>query len=426
MDDIKKLAVIGAGISGLSAAYFLKDKYKITLYEKSERLGGHSRTINIQPSSSSKPIQVDTGFIVLNDRTYPNLNNLFKDLNIELDQTEMSFSVSYNHGALEWSGTSIDTLFAQRKNIFNFSMLKGILDLLRFNYNAIKYINEDPELTMHELIVKMHLNDWFKEYYILPMGGAIWSCSLKQILDFPAATLVNFFANHGLLNIYNRPQWYTLRNRSIDYVAKMEDLIKVNHEVVKNSKITRITRENELVKVEFENQELAYFDAIIFACHPVAILEILADASVEEKNILTKFSRQKNIVCTHGDPNYMPKLKKCWSSWNYIYHQDFKDTEIAVTYWMNKLQHIDNKFPLFVTLNPHQEIPEDKIYDLYNFEHPVFNHAAIQGQKMIHDLQGKNKLWFCGAYLRYGFHEDGIWSAIHLKNLLEQRKNCVT
>ena len=208
MNEPKKIAIIGAGISGLSAAYFLKDTHDITLFEKSDRLGGHSRTIEIK-TQENEFIKVDTGFIVLNDRTYPNLNKLFAEIDIDIEKTEMSFAVSVNEGNIEWSGTSINTLFAQRKNLFNIKMLRGVRDILTFNKSAANAAKNNPHLTLGELIVNMKLSNWFRDYYILPIGGAIWSCSDKAMLDFPAVSFVNFFENHGLLSITNRPQWYT-------------------------------------------------------------------------------------------------------------------------------------------------------------------------------------------------------------------------
>ncbi len=411
----KRIAIIGSGISGLSAAYFLKDKYDITLYEKDNRLGGHSRTISI----NNKKINVDTGFIVLNDRTYPNLNNLFKELDIELTKTEMSFSISAQGGELEWSGTSLDSLFAQRKNIFNLKMLKGIFDILKFNRQALFFTQKFPAITLQELIDKMNLGSWFSNYYILPMGGAIWSCSYKQIMDFPASSFVQFFHNHGLLNITNRPQWYTLKNKSTSYVQKLEQLIREKGKILTDCSISSIIRKENTVEIKAANNDIQYFDEVIFSCHPEEILQILKDPTPEELSALTKFSRQKNIVYTHSDLNQMPKLHKCWSSWNYLYNKDSKN--VAVTYWMNKLQHIDDSFPLFVTLNPNSIIPDNKIHDIYGFYHPVFDQNSIQAQKLLDKIQGNNKIWFCGAYLRYGFHEDGIWSTTAMINKMNKQ-----
>jgi len=414
MQNKKRIAIIGSGISGLSSAYFLKNDHEVTLYEKSDRIGGHSRTIDING------LKVDTGFIVLNDATYPNLNKLFTELKIDIVKTEMSFAISANDGALEWSGTSINSLFVQRKNIFNIPMLKGIFDILKFNKSAMNFVAKAPDLTLGELIDQMKLGSWFREYYILPMGGAIWSCPYEAMMEFPASTFVNFFENHGLLSISNRPQWYTLKNRSISYVRALEDLIEKSGRIIKNASIDYIKRTQSGIELKESGQEFCNYDEVIFACHPKEVLAMLKDPSSQEQIALEKFSRQKNIVYTHSDSSQMPKLKGCWSSWNYLYNKE-ENSKVSVTYWMNKLQHIDESFPLFVTLNPTRPIAQDKIYDTCDFYHPVFDQKSIEGQKAIDKLQGVDKIWFCGAYLRYGFHEDGIWSATNIVNKINQK-----
>ena len=395
---MKKIAIIGSGISGLSAAYFLKDRAQIKLFEKKSRLGGHSRTITLENN-----MLVDTGFIVLNDRNYPNLLKLFSELNIELEKTSMSFSVSMNQGKLEWAGESINTFFAQRKNLFSFSMLKGIFDILKFNKKAYSFINSS--ITLGELIEKINLGSWFKNAYIIPMGSAIWSCPPEKILQFPASSFINFFHNHGLLSLYDRPQWYTLKNKSIDYVEKLEKLILEKGNIVYNQDIS-VIRKDRQVWISDEA-----FDEVIFACHPEEILKII-DASEQEKELLSKFKRQKNIAYTHSDSKQMPQNSRCWSSWNYDVEKTHKNVRSCVTYWMNKLQNIQSSSPLFVTLNPIRPINEKKIHDIYEFYHPIFDHEALEGQKEIQNIQGNNQFWFCGAYLRNGFHEDGIWSTL--------------
>ena len=345
----KNVAIIGSGISGLSASYFLRDKYNITLYEKNSSLGGHSRTIAIN-NKIGPEINVDTGFIVLNDKTYPNLNKLFQELNIEIEKTEMSFSISANKGDLEWSSISLNTLFAQRKNIFNIQMLKGVRDILKFNKEALRWSQEYPELTLGEMIEKMGLGSWFKEYYIIPVGGSIWSCSHAKMMDFPAKTFITFFHNHGLLTINETPQWYTLKNKSVEYVSKIEKILENKAVILKNSSIKSIHRASDYVKIFDDSYGIRQFDEIIFACHPTEIVNILKDITESELKILSKFSTQKNIAYTHSDYQQMPKISKCWSSWNYLCDQS--TDKVSVTYWMNKLQHIDKSTPIFVTLNP--------------------------------------------------------------------------
>jgi predicted NAD/FAD-binding protein len=288
------------------------------------------------------------------------------------------------------------------------------MDIFSFNNKALEYVKNYPTITLGKLLEIMQLGKWFRVYYILPMGGAIWSCSLDRMLDFPAATFVHFFHNHGLLSLRNRPQWYTLTNKSIDYVETLEKLLQPNCNIIKNAAIKSITRANDGVSIQCAGatSTKSHFDEVIFACHPTEILPLLQDITIVEKTALAKFTRQKNTAYTHKDISLMPKLKKCWSSWNYLLHKNASTAQVSVTYWMNKLQNLKTKEPLFVTLNPIQPIEDDLVYDVYDFYHPVFDQDALLGQKEIERLQGQNRIWFCGAYLKYGFHEDGIWSAL--------------
>ncbi len=420
MNQKKKLAIIGSGISGLSAAYFLKDKYNITVYEKNAVFGGHSRTIPILDKKKLK-VYVDTGFIVLNDRTYPLLNKLLKDLEVDIEDTEMSFAVSANDGQLEWAGSSLDTLFAQRKNFFNIKMLRGILDIIKFNTKAKDLIKESPNLSLGELIKTMNLGSWFRDYYILPMGGAIWSCPSSTMLSFPATTFVSFFDNHGLLSLKNRPQWHTIKNKSKEYVKALVISISKNNTLKKNCNIEYVDCLDSKIQIKEYEEDPVVYDEVLFACHPVEILSVLKSTNPAMQNALKKFSREKNIAYTHFDSEQMPKEKKCWSSWNYLYRKGEESSRVAVTYWMNKLQHISLKTPLFVTLNPVSPVAKEKIYDTHEFYHPVFNQDAMDGQLALQEIQGDGHVWFCGAYLRYGFHEDGVWSAVDVSRRIIKR-----
>jgi len=419
MDRKKKLAIIGSGISGLSAAYFLKDKYDITVYEKNAVFGGHSRTISILDNKKLK-VYVDTGFIVLNDRTYPLLNKLLKDLEVDIEDTEMSFAVSADDGQLEWAGSSFDTLFAQRKNLFNIKMLRGVLDIIKFNTKAKDFIKESPDLSLGELIKTMNLGSWFRDYYILPMGGAIWSCPSSTMLSFPATTFVSFFDNHGLLSLKNRPQWHTIKNKSKEYVKALVASISKNNTLKKNCNIDYINCLNSKIHIKVYDEDPVVYDEVLFACHPVEILPILKSINPVMQNALKKFSRQKNVAYTHFDSKQMPKKKKCWSSWNYLYQKGEEASMVAVTYWMNKLQHISFETPLFVTLNPVSPVAKEKIYDIHEFYHPIFDQNAIDGQLSLNKMQGNSHIWFCGAYLRYGFHEDGVWSAVDVSRRMKK------
>lgn len=299
-------------------------------------------------------------------------------------------------------------------------MLGGMFDIAKFNKKALEVLDCHPGLTLSELIQIMKLGSWFRDYYILPMGGAIWSCSYKAVMDFPAATFVNFFHNHGLLSLNHRPQWYTLKNKSIDYVQAIEKSMEKSGVRVKKAELISVTRQTNAVCIQGQNHGPKHFDDVIFACHPADILKILTDVSGQEKNILLKFNQQKNIAYTHRDINQMPKIKKCWSSWNYLYSKGSENKAVSLTYWMNKLQNIKTSSPLFVTLNPVITIPDDKIYDVHDFYHPIFDHQALDGQRELKDLQGVNKTWFCGAYLKYGFHEDGVKSSIDMVQKMDE------
>lgn len=407
---MKKVAIIGAGISGLSAGYFLKDNYEISVYESKNRLGGNSRTISI--NLDNQDIMVDTGFIVLNDRNYPILNELFDELNIETQNTEMSFSVSSEE--YEWAGKNLDTIFANRSNLFKFPMIKGLYDILKFNYYSQDFVKNTPNISLEELMTQMELGAWFKNYYLCPMASAIWSCDHNDIGKYPAESFINFFKNHGLLNLRNRPNWMTLKHRSIEYVQKLEKILSKKGKIYKNSKIEFIKRFNDYVEIKDEKNTLRY-DKVIFSNHPEEILKILQNPNPKEKKILSCFKQSRNMAYTHSDENLMPQNFKCWSSWNFKY--DAICNKSSITYYMNKLQHIDSIVPIFVTLNPITPIDESKLYDMYEFYHPFYNIESLIASKEMHNIQGMNNCFYSGAYLKNGFHEDGISSS---KEIIEK------
>lgn len=406
---MKKIAIIGSGISGLSSAYYLKDDFEITLFEKQERLGGNSRTIQIK--NENFETIVDTGFIVLNDRNYPNLIKLFNDLNIELHNTEMTFSVSSKK--YEWSGDNLDSIFAQRKNIFNFVFLKGLYDILKFNKHAKNIVEQFSDITMGELISKLKMGKWFQDHYLYPMGASIWSSDASDIANFPAKSFIIFFENHGLLYINNRPQWMSLKNKSIEYVSKLESILSKKISIIKNANIKSILSSDGKILLE-ANSKKYEFDKIIFSNHPEEILKILKNPSKEEKTTLSKFSQSKNIAYTHNDIRFMPHLRKCWACWNFKYSENINES--SITYWMNKLQNINNKFPILVTLNPIEKIDKKNIFDKFTFYHPIYDMNSFIGQKGIKKMQGINNIYYCGSYIKNGFHEDGISSALDVIN----------
>lgn len=402
-----KIAIIGAGISGLGAAYLLSPKHDVTIYEKNDYIGGHSRTIEAKGKSRSLP--VDTGFIVFNNWNYPNLLGLFKCLGVPYQNSDMSFGVSIHDGWLEYASGG---LLAQKRNILRPRYWRMIRDILYFNKHAPAYIEKDPAITLEQCLKQLGMSDWFKNYYILAMGASIWSCPIETILEFPARTFLQFFKNHGLLNIKNRPQWYTVTGGSRQYVkrltATLQNGVKINNAA---SKVTASASGKAIV--EDSTGKTEEFDHVIFACHADEAMKILQNPTYDQTTVIGSFRYQNNKIVVHGDTSFMPKRKKCWASWVYLSEGiEDKKPDVSLTYWMNNLQSLDPDFPLFVTLNPGREPKAELVYDHHEFSHPIFDRPAIHAQDRIPDIQGQNNIWFCGAYQRYGFHEDGLLSAV--------------
>lgn len=419
MKTRKKIAVIGSGITGLTASYFLKDHAEVTLYEKENRLGGHSRTISIQ-HNSGHTFSLDTGFIVVNHATYPRLIKFFGDLKIELEKAEMSFGVSINDGELEWAGHSLSTFFAQRKRLLSPSMWRGVFDILRFNKRICAIATNQialsrPDLSLGELANELGVGSWFKNYYLAPLAAAMLLCSSSQTMEFPATTFIYSYYNHGFVGFSERVPWYTLKNKSIDYVNRIEKALELVGTVKKGAIIQSIERKNQGVQIITQDAQNT-FDQVVFACHPHVILPLLADATSEEIRILSKFSQQANIAYTHSDESFLPRLKACQSSWNYFYNEpsEISARVLSGTYSLNRLQHIPSHSPTFVTLNPLRTIPKEKVYDVYTFQHHLFDKNALEGTKEIKKIQGINQFWYCGAYLRGGLHESGFCSAMEV------------
>lgn len=444
----KRIAVVGSGISGLSAAYFLSDKFSVKIFEKNNYLGGHSNTVDVD--YSGKKIAVDTGFIVFNHQTYPNLTPFFKLLNVAYEKSNMSFSVKVNNGRLEYAGTNIGTVFAQKKNLLNPKFLLMLRDILRFNKEAEKILQRDfdANYSLKNLLDDLKSGEYFREYYLLPMSGAIWSCPLETMLAYPAQSFVRFFKNHGLLTVADQPQWFTVSGGSREYVKKIAAKIGQQN-ISLNDAVESVERVGDgKVALKTKNSE-EIFDYVFFACHGDQVLQLLKNPSELEKSILSSFKYQPNLAVLHRDESLMPNSKKAWASWVYAkndseclvdilngdprkagrgsFRVDLSQRDngqnynkigddISVTYWMNNLQNIDHKYPLFVTLNPNQKIAEDKIFAKFNYEHPIFDSAAVAAQERIEQIQGTDQIYFCGAYQKYGFHEDGIASAIRAIN----------
>jgi len=401
-----KIAVIGSGISGLSASYYFSKNHKVDLFEQDDHFGGHSYTYDIK--EDNKIIAVDLGFIVFNEQTYPNLIRFFNELNVPFEKSNMSFSVSIKDTNVEYGGSGFNAIFANKKNLLNFKFLKMINEIINFYKTAPSLINtETSNATLGDYLKSSKLSKYFIEYHIIPMVAAIWSMPFQKAKEMPLKLFLNFFTNHGLFKLKNRPQWYTVSNRSRTYVKKV--LEKISGEVFKNYKVSKILRNENNVRILIGNEYLDY-DHVILASHADQSLELLDDPSLEESEILKKFTYVSNEAYLHSDENLMPIRKSAWSSWNSI----SKNGNTCVTYWLNKLQNLNSEKNYFLTLNPVEAIDKNKIIKKIHFTHPYFNKDNVALQKDLNKLQGKKRTWFCGSYFGYGFHEDGLKSSKEL------------
>jgi uncharacterized protein len=404
------IAIIGSGISGMGTAHLLHPKHAITLYEKNAVTGGHTRTKLVDYDGVSIP--VDTGFIVYNERNYPNLVGLFKQLNVPTHKSDMTFAATVDGGKFEWCARDVNGVFGQRRNILNPHFYRMLRDVMRFNKRARAMVDAKPELTLGGLVAALKLGSGFMKNYLLPMGGAIWSCSPTTMLAFPARTFIQFFENHGLMAFTGQPQWYTVTGGSREYMARLiapfADRIRTHCAAVS----VRRTAEGVFVR-DSRGEELRY-DRVVFASHADETLAMLSDATPTEREILGAFQYQTNEAYLHRDVSVMPTRKRCWASWVYHANNAGDEPAISVTYWMNLLQGIDDSKPLFVTLNPYLPIAPELVFDQHTFTHPVFTRESIAAQARLPEIQGQNNSWFAGAYTRYGFHEDGLLSAVNV------------
>ena len=403
-----RIAVIGSGISGLTAAWSLAQSHFVTLFESQHRLGGHTNTVEVNLEGKTFP--VDTGFLVFNERTYPNLIALFKLLGVDSHESSMTFSVQANQGGMEWCGTDLKTIFAQPKNLISPKFLRMLMDILRCN----------RELTAAHLAGTLGdepLRDWLdqrgfgktmREWYLIPMTAAIWSTPPSRALDYPVATFARFCFNHGLLSVYNRPRWRTVMGGGREYVKLMASKVQ---EIRLNAPITSVRRTDNQAWLKLANGPEENFDQVILANHSDEQLAVLSDASTEERSVLSRVRYQPNLAVLHTDHHFLPRKRAAWAAWNY--HVGAQGTDqSSVTYWLNELQDLPIKTPVLVTLNPLQLPNPNKIIAQFNYEHPLFDGDAIAAQRDIDQIQGKNNTWFAGAWTRYGFHEDGVMSGL--------------
>ena len=411
-----KIAVIGSGISGLSSAYYLSKKHKVDLFEKQDRFGGHSYTLDIKLNEKEK-VAVDAGFMVFNKITYPNLINFFKENDIEIEKSDMSFSVSVKGTNIEYCGKGLNGIFSNRGNLLNLKFVKMFFEIINFYKRCEKLNSHNIEkITLGEYLTKIGKSKYFIDYHIIPMVSAIWSMPPLEASQMPLTFFLSFFKNHGLFKLKDRPQWYTVTNRSKTYVDKI--LSKVSGEYFKNYEINKIIRDNNGVKVYYGSEnEFFNYDKVVLASHADESLKIISDITNKEREILSNFKYKPNKAVIHSDENLMPVNKNAWCSWNSSLNPDKKE-QSSVTYWLNQLQNLKTDKNIFLTINPFVEIASDKIYHKIDFTHPYYDEKALQNQSNLKTIQNKNNTLFAGSYFGYGFHEDGIKSSIEMLKTL--------
>ena len=405
-----KIAIIGSGISGLTAAYLLNKKHEITIFESNDYIGGHTHTHSLDIGANK--VSVDSGFIVYNENTYPNFIKILQKLKVESQKTQMGFSVKSIRNNLEYSGNSLGSMFSQRSNIFKPSFLIMLKNILRFNKEAEKQIGEiNPSMSLGDFLAHYKYSPYFINNYILPIGAAIWSTKVSSMLDMSAIFFINFFKNHSLLQIKNRAQWYVIKGGSNKYIEKMIDSFRTKIRL--SSPVKKVIRNNEKVEIIFGASDYSQetFDSVIFANHSDQALELLDNPSKSEKEILSSIKYQKNNVLLHFDESILPKRKSTWSSWNFLLDND-SDKPVALTYNMNILQNLKCDETLCVSLNSDDHIDKSKIIKKIVYDHPLFTVDSLKAQSRKEEINGKNNSYFCGAYWRNGFHEDGVVSAL--------------
>ena len=405
-----KVAVIGSGISGLSAAHYLSKNFKVDLFEKNDHFGGHSHTLDINVENNIIP--VDIGFIVFNFRTYPNFINFLNDNNVEIEKSNMSFSVSVKGTNIEYCGKGILGIFSNKKNLLNFNFFKMFFEIIKFYKKSNNLKNIEENLKLDDFLKSEGMSEYFINYHIVPMVSAIWSMPPYEAKQMPLTFFLKFFQNHGLFNLKKRPQWYTIKNRSRTYVNKI--LKTISGEYYKNYLISKISRYQNGVQVFYGGKnEFFDYDKVVIATHADEALSLISEPTKDEKDILSNFKYKKNYAIIHTDENVMPNNKKAWSSWNSSVNKD-NNSQTSITYWLNLLQNLNTKKNIFLSLNPFYKIEKNKIIKEINFTHPYYDKAALDNQKRLKYIQNKNNTLYCGSYFGYGFHEDGIKSSIEI------------
>lgn len=403
----------------MGAAYRLGGAHRVTVFESEPRLGGHARTI-IAGKRGDQP--VDTGFLVFNYANYPLMGALFEELSVPVVKSNMSFGASIAGGKLEYGLASLKALFAQKRNMANPKFLRMIRDIVKFNSQALALAKENPTLTTGQFLQKLGTGDWFRDYYLLPLSGAIWSTPTAKIMDFPAHAMIQFFENHALLNHTGQHQWYTVDGGSVEYVRRLEAALRArNVEIRTSASVQAVTRKEGAVQIKTYGGGWESYDEVIFATHSDDSLKMLADALPHERKALGAVLYQPNDVVLHCDETIMPQRRAVWSSWNYTEDADKHSDRIDLTYWINRLQPVPLDDPHFVTLNSKRTIREDCIYDQTVLRHPVYDLEVLKAQEAVRAFNGTANTWFCGAWMRHGFHEDGLSSAVDVANAIAAR-----
>jgi hypothetical protein len=415
----RRIAVIGGGISGLGAAHLLADRHQVVLFEAERRLGGHARTV-MAGKRGDQP--VDTGFIVFNRVNYPHLTEMFERLDVPVAPSDMSFGASVRGGWLEYGLRDFKALAAQRRNLARPAFLRMVADVLRFNAKA-----EDaarPDMSIGDLLQALGTGPWFRDHYLLPLSGAIWSTPPARILEFPAEAMIRFFRNHHLLQATGQHQWYTVAGGSIEYVRRLRaSLERRGVDIRTGAPVAEVRRPAGRAEVRALGGVPEGFDAVVMATHADDTLAMLADPSPKERAALGAVRYQPNHAVLHSDPALMPRRRAVWSSWNYTEGPEGRGERIDLTYWMNALQPIPKDDPLFVTLNTERRIDEARIHDAVEFRHPVYDAAALRAQAEIRGFNGSDQTWFCGAWMKNGFHEDGLASAVDVARAVEAQES---
>ncbi len=411
-----RIAVVGSGIAGLTAAWLLSRRHRVTLFEANDYLGGHTNTVDVTLEGLTHP--VDTGFLVFNDRTYPTLIALFRHLGIRDATSDMSFSVRLDEERIEWAGSSVATVFAQKRNLVRPEFWSMLGDIVRFNRDASKLAQGvlDHSHTVARFLDEGRYGRPFRDWYLLPMAAAIWSCPTEQMLAYPAQTFFRFCQNHGLLQIVNRPRWRTVVGGGREYVRRLAAYID---DIRLSTPIHSVRRGDAFVEVETESGGGERFDHVVLASHSDQSLRLLADASVEESDILGRIRYEPNVALLHTDAGFLPRSRDAWSAWNYhAARGNPASRPVSVSYLINKLQPLPFSTPVVVTLNPTEAPRPESVLSRFDYSHPAFDAPAIDAQRKLQAIQGRRRTWFCGAWTGYGFHEDGLKSGLTVANAL--------